>query len=321
MRGGRAGPRRGDAQPGRAAGPAHRARPKPAVGTAAAPAVHRRHRGTTAARPLPGRRLRALLHLRAAAQCLGGPRGGGRARPGDRRGAAGRGPGEHKDPGRRGPPGSGPAGTGPAGTNLASTGRRPVLAASGRRPAGAARGAARHRHGPAAAVRRWPRHQSRQRPWPAAIPRVRALPGAGSPPLRSSRWPAAPRLAASPWSTSPSATAPRSSSGTRPPSRRRCSPRRGPRCARSPSPARPPAPGCLSPARARACCVSVLVDDPASEQARAAVADAIESATAAVALRVPFPVDLIFPGEAPPDAIDAWIADNTRPFYHRDDRD
>ena len=67
--------------------------------------------------------------------------------------------------------------------------------------------------------------------------------------------------------------------------------------------------------------ISVLLDDPASEQARAAVTDAIEHATAAVALRVPFPVDLIFPGEAPPDAIDAWIAGNTRPFYHRDGHD
>jgi hypothetical protein len=103
--------------------------------------------------------------------------------------------------------------------------------------------------------------------------------------------------------------------------------------------------------------ISVLLDDPASEQARTAVTDAIEAATAAVALRVPFPVDLIFPGEpiteavggeprredfpdephpeapgarAPfrtahrsssltaSDAIDAWIAENTRPFYHRD---
>ena len=64
--------------------------------------------------------------------------------------------------------------------------------------------------------------------------------------------------------------------------------------------------------------ISVLLDDPSSEQARAAVTDAIEDATAAVALRVPFPVDLIFPGEAEPDAIDAWIADNTRPFYRRD---
>jgi hypothetical protein len=64
--------------------------------------------------------------------------------------------------------------------------------------------------------------------------------------------------------------------------------------------------------------ISVLLDDPSCEQARAAVTDAIEGATAAVALRVPFPVDLIFPGEAEPDAIDAWIADNTRPFYLRD---
>lgn len=64
--------------------------------------------------------------------------------------------------------------------------------------------------------------------------------------------------------------------------------------------------------------ISVLLDDPSSEQARVAVIDAIEDATAAVALRVPFPVDLIFPGEAEPDAIDTWIADNTRPFYQRD---
>jgi hypothetical protein len=87
--------------------------------------------------------------------------------------------------------------------------------------------------------------------------------------------------------------------------------------------------------------ISVLLDDPSSEQARTAATDAVEHAAAAVALRVPFPVDLIFPGEcstgppaiagspgtcrsgplAPPDAIDAWIADNTRPFYHRDYRD
>ena len=64
--------------------------------------------------------------------------------------------------------------------------------------------------------------------------------------------------------------------------------------------------------------ISIVLDNPSSEQARVAVTDAIEDATAAVALRVPFPVDLIFPGEAEPDAIDAWIADNTRPFYQRD---
>jgi hypothetical protein len=108
--------------------------------------------------------------------------------------------------------------------------------------------------------------------------------------------------------------------------------------------------------------LSVLLDDPASEQARAVATAAIEQAAATVALRIPFPVDLMFPGEplpgtrtagasspgahrtgtefpgerpvgppshaapgtrrtgtlAPPDVIDAWIADNTRPFYHRD---
>jgi SseB protein N-terminal domain len=93
--------------------------------------------------------------------------------------------------------------------------------------------------------------------------------------------------------------------------------------------------------------ISVLLDDPASERARDAAIDAVEHAAAAVALRVPFPVDVIFPGEphpaspgevppappaaspgtrhcevlTPPDAIDAWIADNTRPFYHRDHHD
>ena len=72
------------------------------------------------------------------------------------------------------------------------------------------------------------------------------------------------------------------------------------------------------PGRGEGLLISVLLDDPSSEQARAAVADAIEDATAAVALRVPFPVNLVFPGEDPPDAIDAWIAENTRPFYHRD---
>jgi hypothetical protein len=103
------------------------------------------------------------------------------------------------------------------------------------------------------------------------------------------------------------------------------------------------------PGRGEGLLISVLLDDPASEQDRGAAADAIERAAAAVALRVPFPIDLIFPGEpvaespgerrdvplgrhaavgshrsgtlAPPDAIDAWIADNTRPFYHRDHRD
>jgi hypothetical protein len=64
--------------------------------------------------------------------------------------------------------------------------------------------------------------------------------------------------------------------------------------------------------------IAVTVDDPAGEPARAAAADAIERAAAAVPLRVPFPVDVTFPGEPPgPDAINDWMAGNTRPFYVR----
>src|SRR3984885_9536928 len=62
--------------------------------------------------------------------------------------------------------------------------------------------------------------------------------------------------------------------------------------------------------------IAVTVDDPASEPARAAAVDAVERAAAAVPLRVPFPVDVTFPGEPPvPDAINDWMAGNTRPVY------
>ena len=75
--------------------------------------------------------------------------------------------------------------------------------------------------------------------------------------------------------------------------------------------------------------ISVLLDEPAREDSRAAAAQAIERAAASVALRVPFPLDITFPGERVPGeerpeaqaslaAIDAWIARNTRPFYARD---
>jgi hypothetical protein len=112
--------------------------------------------------------------------------------------------------------------------------------------------------------------------------------------------------------------------------------------------------------------ISVTLDDPASEPAHAAVVEVIERAAAAVPLRVPFLLDVKFPGEpqglarpspandlpvprgpslagepgltlvpqarpanppisaAPPisaDAIDSWIAANTRPFYVRDHAD
>jgi hypothetical protein len=71
--------------------------------------------------------------------------------------------------------------------------------------------------------------------------------------------------------------------------------------------------------------LSVALDDPASEARRVAVVHALERACAAVPLRVPFPVDVTFPGEIlpgmtspSPDVIDEWISRNTRPFYTRD---
>jgi hypothetical protein len=71
--------------------------------------------------------------------------------------------------------------------------------------------------------------------------------------------------------------------------------------------------------------ISVALDDPASEARRMAAVHALEQACAAVPLRVPFPVDVTFPGEVlagktspSPDLIDEWISRNTRPFYTRD---
>jgi hypothetical protein len=68
--------------------------------------------------------------------------------------------------------------------------------------------------------------------------------------------------------------------------------------------------------------ISVTLDDPASETDRGAIVDALARACASVPLRVPFPVDVTFPGEdlpgePPEDVIDDWIARNTRPFYTR----
>jgi len=64
--------------------------------------------------------------------------------------------------------------------------------------------------------------------------------------------------------------------------------------------------------------IAVTLDDPAGELARAAAVDAVGRAAAEVPLRVPFPLDVTFPGESPgPDAINDWIAGNIRPFYVR----
>jgi hypothetical protein len=89
------------------------------------------------------------------------------------------------------------------------------------------------------------------------------------------------------------------------------------------------------PKRGEGLVIAVTLDDPASDLARASAVGAIERAVAAVPLHVPFPVDVIFPGEPPPDApfprladspavppppdvIGTWIARNARPFYSRD---
>ncbi len=97
-----------------------------------------------------------------------------------------------------------------------------------------------------------------------------------------------------------------------------------------------------APGRGAGLVIAVGLDDPASDQARTAAADAIERAATAAALHVPFALDVAFTGErvpgarvvearadgvedpgardpeaAAPDAIDDWIARNTRPFYVR----
>jgi len=95
------------------------------------------------------------------------------------------------------------------------------------------------------------------------------------------------------------------------------------------------------PGRGAGLVIAIGLDDPASDQARTAAAEAIDRAAAAAVLRVPFTLDVAFTGErvpgarvvearaadagdfrtgdpgGTPDAIDDWIARNTRPFYVR----
>ena len=64
--------------------------------------------------------------------------------------------------------------------------------------------------------------------------------------------------------------------------------------------------------------ISVALDDPGSAPAHDAVVTIIERAVAAIPHQAPFPIDVTFPGEAEPDMVDDWVANNTRPFYLRD---
>jgi hypothetical protein len=71
------------------------------------------------------------------------------------------------------------------------------------------------------------------------------------------------------------------------------------------------------PGRGEGLIISVTLDDPASEPAHEAVVRAIECAVAAIGDQAPFPIDVIFPGEAEPDLLDDWVAGNAPPFYTR----
>jgi hypothetical protein len=69
--------------------------------------------------------------------------------------------------------------------------------------------------------------------------------------------------------------------------------------------------------------IAVTLDDPKDETSRRDVVAALERAVAAIPLRVPFPLDVTFPGEPVPgqpgpDVIVDWMTRNTRPFYTRD---
>ena len=87
------------------------------------------------------------------------------------------------------------------------------------------------------------------------------------------------------------------------------------------------------PDRGEGLVIAVALDDPASRPAHRAVIAALLAAVASVPLRVPYPVDVAFPGEpaddeavdgegvdaeTAPDIIGEWMSRNTRPFYSRD---
>ncbi len=65
--------------------------------------------------------------------------------------------------------------------------------------------------------------------------------------------------------------------------------------------------------------ISVTLDDPASEPVHEAVVGTIERVVAALPVQANFPIDVTFPGESEPDLVDEWVAENTVPFYTRDE--
>jgi hypothetical protein len=63
--------------------------------------------------------------------------------------------------------------------------------------------------------------------------------------------------------------------------------------------------------------ISVTLDDPSDGTAIDAVIAAIEQAAAATPPGPGIPVDVTFPGEGEPDAVDTWISAHATPFYRR----
>ena len=63
--------------------------------------------------------------------------------------------------------------------------------------------------------------------------------------------------------------------------------------------------------------IAVTLDDPSDGTAIDAVIAAIEQAAAATPPGPGIPVDVTFPGEGEPDAVDTWISAHATPFYRR----
>jgi hypothetical protein len=63
--------------------------------------------------------------------------------------------------------------------------------------------------------------------------------------------------------------------------------------------------------------ISVTLDDPSDAAAREAVVSVVERVAAAGSTDPGMPIDVTFPGEGAPDAVDTWIAAQAVPFYRR----
>ena len=167
-------------------------------------------------------------------------------------------------------------------------------------------------HAPAhGAARRGPG----RRRWPGCCPRPWASRStqAAARACRSTRkaWRISPPPA--PWTIARRGSA----SARRPPSPRNCSPRSASGLGQVRA-AREAATAWLSVRfAARACVISVALDDPADPDAQRAVLDVVERAASAAPGQPWFPIDVTFPGEGEPDTVDQWVAASATPFYSR----